>query len=63
MVTFGFLALERRRATWEGPPVKDDETAGGDVEKKNGRPARDQRARDSAGDAGVDRASLSAGMS
>jgi SRSO17 transposase len=63
MVTFGFLALERRRATAEGPPVKDDETAEGDVEKKNGRPARDQRARDSAGDAAVDRASLSAGMS
>ena len=38
MVTFGFLALERRRATREGPPVKDDETAGGDVEKKMGDP-------------------------
>jgi SRSO17 transposase len=62
MVAFGFLALERRRATMEGPSVKDDETAEGDPEKKNGRPAPDQRARDSAGDAAADRAGLSARM-
>jgi SRSO17 transposase len=62
MVTFGFLALERRRAASEGPPEKDDETAKGDDEKKNGRPARNQRTGDSAGDAAADRASLSAGM-
>jgi len=35
-VAFGFLALERRRATMEGPSAKDDETAGGDPEKKLG---------------------------
>jgi SRSO17 transposase len=63
MVAFGFLALERRRAMREGSPVEDDETAGGDPEKKNRRPGPDQCARDTAGDAAADRAGLSAGMS
>jgi SRSO17 transposase len=62
MVAFGFLALERRRAMTEEPPVKDDEADGGDPEKKNRRPAPDQRTRDSAGDAAADRARLPAGM-
>jgi hypothetical protein len=62
MVAFGFLALERRRAIPEEPPVGEGAGAGGDLGKKNRRPVGDHRARDSASDATADRAGLSPGM-
>lgn len=62
MVAFGFLALERRRATPEGPRVSDDEPEESDSEKKNRGPAPGQRSRDSESNAATDRAGLPAGM-
>src|SRR5262249_5934648 len=61
MVAFGFLALERRRATPEEPPVGEDAGAAGGLGKKDRRPARAHRARDRASDATADRAGLSPG--
>jgi SRSO17 transposase len=62
MVAFGFLAAERPRALAELPPVASGEADEGHPGKKNRRPAADQRACDSSGNAASHRARLPARM-